>query len=93
MQPQPLGIRFDEECGLTGEVFMGKITKDPLMSPSKMLYLPSQGSSGVVIAEELLGVRSTYISITYLREKEQRLHALSAVRRLREGRRGVRVTW
>ena len=33
MQPQPLGIRFDEECGLTGEVFMGKITKDPLMSP------------------------------------------------------------
>ena len=73
MQPQPLGIRFDEECGLTGEVFMGKITKDPLMSPSKMLYLPSQGSSGVVIAEEVLGVMSTYISTMYLHEKEQRL--------------------
>ena len=58
-----------------------------------MLCLPTQGSSGVVTVEELLGVRSTYISITYLHEKEQRLHALSPVRRPREGRRGVRVTW
>ena len=73
MQPQPLGIRFDEECGLTGEVFMGKITKDSLMSPSKMLYLPSQGSSGIVITEEVLGVMWTYISTMHLREKEQRL--------------------
>ena len=72
MQLQPLGIRVDEDCGLTGDVFMGKITKDPLMSPSKMLYLPSQGSSGVVITEEVLGVVSTYISIMYLHEKEQR---------------------
>ena len=73
MQPQPLGIRFDEECGLTGEVFMGKIAKDPLMSPSKMLYLLSQGSSGIVITEEVLGVMSMCISIVYLHEKEQRL--------------------
>ena len=42
------------------------------MSPSKMLYLPSQGSSGVAITEEVLGVVSTYISIMYLHEKEQR---------------------
>ena len=73
MQLQPLGIRVDEDCGLTGDVFMGKITKDPLMSPSKMLYLPSQGSSGVVITEEVLGVMSTYITTMYLRENEQRL--------------------
>ena len=38
VQPQPLGIRLEavghrygEECGLTGEMFMGKITKNPLM--------------------------------------------------------------
>ena len=36
-------------------------------------YLPSQGSSGVVITEEVLGVMSTYISTMYLHEKEQRL--------------------
>ena len=72
MQPQPLAIRFDEVCGLTGEVFMGTITKDSLMSLSKMLYLPSQGSSGVVITEEVLGVMSTYISTMYLHDKEQR---------------------
>ena len=72
MQLQPLGIRVDEECGLTGEMFMGKITKDPLMSPSNMLYLPSQGSSGVVITEEVLVVMSTYISTMYLHDKEQR---------------------
>ena len=46
-----------------------------------------------MIAEEVLGVMSTYISIMYLREKEQRLHGLCVVRRQREGRRGVRVTW
>ena len=73
MQLQQVGIRVDEECGLTGEVFMGKITTDSLMSPSNMLYLPSQGSSGVVITEEVLGVASTYISIMYLHEKDQRL--------------------
>ena len=59
--------------GSEARFFMGKITKDPLMSPSKMLYLPSQGSSGVAITEEVLGVVSTYISIMYLHEKEQRL--------------------
>ena len=73
MQLQPLGIRVDEECGLTGEVFMGTITKDSLISLSKMLNLPSQGSFGVVITEEVLGVMSTYISTMYLHEKEQRL--------------------
>ena len=52
---------------------MGTITKDTLISLSKMLYLPSQGSSGAVITEEVLGVMSTYISTMYLREKEQRL--------------------
>ena len=49
-----------------------------------MLCLPTQGSSGVVIVEELLGVRSTYISTTYLSEKEQRLHVLFPLRRARE---------
>ena len=73
MQPQPLGIRFDDECGLTGEVFLGKITKDSLMSLSKMLYLPRQGSSGVVITEEVVGDMSTCISTVYLHDKEQRL--------------------
>ena len=37
-----------------------------------------------------VGVRSTYISATYLSEKEQRLHVLFPLRRAREGRRGVR---
>ena len=39
VQPQPLGIRLEavghrygEACGLTGGMFMGQITKDPLMS-------------------------------------------------------------
>ena len=73
MELQPLGIRVDEECGLTGEVFMGKITTDSLMSPSNMLYLPSQGSSGVVITEEVVGDMSTCISTVYLHDKEQRL--------------------
>ena len=73
MQLQRVGIRVAEECGLTGEVFMGKITTDSLMSPSKMLYLPSQGSSGVVLTEEVLGDMSTCISTVYLHDKEQRL--------------------
>ena len=35
--------------GSEARFFMGKIAKDPLMRPSKMLYLLSQGSSGIVI--------------------------------------------
>ena len=27
-----MGHRYGEECGLTGGIFMGQITKDPLMS-------------------------------------------------------------
>ena len=37
--------------GSEARFFIGKITKDPLMRPSKMLYLLSQGSSGMVIKQ------------------------------------------
>ena len=86
MQPQSLGIRFDEECGLTGEMFMGKITKDSLMSPSKMLYLPSQGSSGVVITNG--GGAGCRVDV-----HQHHAPAREGAEAAREGRRGVRVAW